>query len=234
MSRFSYLSHLLKCALKQPHSQLQPLLRRYITETEPTIIDVGGHGGQFTKLFAKMYPRGKVITFEPNPYALSIITKVIRLHRLKNVSLLEVGLSDEEGVDTLYTPIKTSGSRRYGLSHFQMAPDQKENHVESTAKLATFDRLAEERALTRIDFMKIDIEGWEVHMLKGAKQSIEKFKPVIMCEIEDESLKRAGSSAQELLRLLKSFGYKIDFLDEKAGELTPLDDATTSGDLWCY
>ena len=86
--------------------------------------------------------------------------------------------------------------------------------------------------IERVDFIKADIEGWELHFLKGAQKTIERFKPVIYLEIQDVFLKRAGNTSAEMWEFLKGLGYNIDSLDKDGTTLTKT--ATPKdGDIWC-
>lgn len=61
--------------------------------------------------------------------------------------------------------------------------------------------------LDRLDFLKIDVEGWEARVLRGAKELIAQSRPLISVEINPHALKQAGSGADEVLSLLKEYGY---------------------------
>lgn len=222
-----------KALARQHHQELLPLLKKHIPENG-VIIDVGAHAGQYTKLFARVVPQGHVYSFEPGSYARSIVSKVIALRGLKNVSLFPIGLSDKATEETLHVPIKRSGSVGFGLSHIGQVPkDAARPAHEEKIILATLDQVAAELALTRVDFIKADIEGWEMRFLLGARKTIERFRPVIFIEINDEFLKRANNSAAEVWDYLKSMNYRISRLEKDGATLTPLAAPVMRGDVWC-
>ena len=66
----------------------------------------------------------------------------------------------------------------------------------------------------RCDFLHLDAEGWEPRILRGARSLIEACHPVIVVELCDKHLRRAGSSEVELIGLLQSFGYVIRSIPE--------------------
>jgi hypothetical protein len=113
--RLSYLSHLFKCVARQDHTQFLPVLRRML-DSDAVVLDVGSHGGQYCKLFARLVPDGRVHAFEPGSYARSILTWVVRLHRLSNVSVHPLALGELATELALNVPVKSSGSIGYGLS----------------------------------------------------------------------------------------------------------------------
>jgi len=222
-----------KALTRQHHLELLPLLKKYIPE-DGVIIDVGAHAGQFTKLFARVVPQGHVYSFEPGSYARSIVSKVIVLRNLRNVSLFPLGLSDQATEETLHVPIKRSGSVGFGLSHIgQVARDTARTEREEKIVLTTLDRFVAENGIQRVDFIKADIEGWEMRFLLGACQTIEKFRPVIFLEINDEFLKRANNSAAEIWDFLQSMNYRIDRLENDGATLTRLATPIVNGDVWC-
>ena len=227
--RLGWGAHLFRAVTRQHHLQLLPLFRQSIP-LDGIVIDVGAQAGQYTKIFSRLAPQGHVHAFEPGQYAQSVLRRVIAWRALKNVTLHPVGLSDRESTETLHMPIKKSGSLSFGLPHIGACDGPK---VSEEIRLTTLDAFAAKEGLMRVDFIKVDIEGWEVHFLKGAQNTIETFQPVIFAEVNDAFLKRAGNSAREMWDCLKSFGYNIYELHEDNAGLTPLSSPLLRGDVWC-
>ncbi len=157
-ARLTWLAHLYKSCVKQHHRELITSLRRFIPE-DAVVLDAGGHAGQFAKLFARMAPNGHVYTVEPGSYALSIMRPAIRFNRLRNITILPIGLSDSPGTATLHLPIKKSGSIGYGLGHIAGITKQPARRptISDTISLTTIDRVASSENLKRLDFIKSDI-----------------------------------------------------------------------------
>lgn len=211
----TYMAHLFKAVSRQHHTELRPVLARYISD-DAVIADVGAHAGQFTKLFAAMAPRGHVYSFEPGAYALSILRKVRRAKNLKNVSIVPFGLSDANGAALLHLPIKKSGSLGFGLGSLSGPKEGSRTHTDKVS-ITTLDDFVQENKITRLDFIKCDIEGWELHMLKGAKKTLDSLSPVLMLEVNHDALRKAGSSKQEMDDFLRCLGYtEVAQADEDA------------------
>ncbi len=204
--RLSYLAHLGKAVLRQHHRELLPLLRRLVPE-DGVVFDVGGHAGQFAKLFAGLTPHGRVYCFEPGGYALSILTRVVRLRRLRNVTVVPLGLSDTAGGAVLHMPVKASGSYGFGLSHLG-AGDAARRQRHEDIGLTTIDAFCDREDPGRLDLIKADIEGWELRMLAGGARAIARFRPVILLEVSAAHLARAGDSVEDLWRFLEDLGYR--------------------------
>ncbi len=220
-ARATWCAHLFKSCTKQHHQELRPALSQLI-RSDSVILDVGSHAGQFAKLFARLAPRGHVYAFEPGSYALSILRPVIRLSRFRNITVLPFGLGDAPAELDLSVPIKPSGSVGYGLSHMGAVNSVSDGerhldwrHVEESIRISTIDEVVAARRIERVDFIKADIEGWEMRMLAGAEATISRHHPALMIEVVDTHLARAGDSAEALFKLLTGYGYRAFKLDAR-------------------
>ncbi len=77
--------------------------------------------------------------------------------------------------------------------------------------------MADEEGLDDVGIIKLDIEGAELSVLKGAKRTLESFRPLLLLELSDTALRRQGGSAAEVVALLTSLGYEIFAFDENTG-----------------
>lgn len=202
--RWGWFAHLYKACAQQHHLELKPLLGPLIP-ADGVVLDIGAHAGQFAKLFARLAPRGRVHAFEPSPYALSILTRAIRFNRLRNVVIEPVGLSDAPGLARLTTPIKRRGDVGFGLAHFGPA-DRPGPHISHEVSLTTLDRAC--ARLERVDFIKIDVEGWELPALRGGAATLSRCRPPIFAEVNHSHLARASADPAQLWAFLEAFGYR--------------------------
>lgn len=221
-ARISWLAHLFKACAKQYHQELIPALSHLIPE-DGVVLDVGAHAGQFAKQFAKLAPRGHVYSFEPGSYALSILRIAVRLNRLGNVTVLGMGLAEEPGELKLSIPVKSSGSYGFGLAHMGAAGDEERGRklVSQSVPVTTLDLFAEQRGLDRVDFIKADIEGWELRLLKGGAKMLERFQPTLLLEVNPGALARAGDTPEDLFQYLTGFGYKAFTLSPDMRSFVP-------------
>jgi FkbM family methyltransferase len=227
--RLTWAAHLYKAVTQQHHRELLPILRPLIPQ-DAIVLDVGGHAGQFAKLFASLAPRGRVYSFEPGGYARSILTPAIWLNRLRNVEIVPTGLGDAPSEAVLSVPTKRSGSLGFGLSHLGSAGDLRPRRTE-TVRIDTLDDFAARRGLGRVDFLKADIEGWELRMLAGAAALIDRFRPPMVLELTDAHLARAGDSLAAAWSFLMARGYRPH---RAAADLSRLEPVTTpvEGDIF--
>ena len=154
------------------------------------VFECGGHHGCTAILLSYWVgSEGKVLTFEPNPANCDIIEKNISQNSIKNIILERKAVGAEHGIvkinDSSNASINTSGK---GIE----------------VELVFLDEYK------RLDptFIKIDVEGFEGHVLKGAK-SILLNRPKIAMEVHTDQLEYYGSSISDLLELLNIENYKI-------------------------
>ncbi len=224
----SFAAHVFKAVVKQHHREQLPILRRLIPR-DGVIVDVGGHAGQYAKLFARLAPQGHVYTFEPGAYALAILRAAVRLNRLSNITIVPQGLGAAPGTARLSIPLKRRRTLGFGLSH--LGPDRGERPVfEQDVTLTTLDAFAAARGLARLDFLKADVEGWELRMLEGAATTLRRFRPPILIELFDHLLARAGDDRARAWSFLEGLGYR-PHVEQDAGTLTPID-TPRDGDVW--
>lgn len=205
--RLTWLAHLFKGVAYQYHRDLGARIQPLIS-SDSVIVDVGAHAGQHTKLFARMVPQGHVYSFEPGVYARSILNIVFRVRRFANVTLLPLGLSDAISTETLHVPLKRHGTMGFGLSHLGPQMDGRKT-VSEDIQLTTLDQFVKENNLSRLDFIKVDIEGWEAHFLRGAIESIKRLRPAIIMEVVAPVLARAGATPAEIFSALDALDYAI-------------------------
>lgn len=211
-----WISHVLKAATQQHHLELRPLFEPMIPK-DAVIFDVGAHAGQFAKLFSKIAPQGRVYAFEPSPYALSVLKIALSVTGARNVMIVPKGLSDQPGVAVLTTPVKRRGGLGFGIAHLGDDDDDDAKAASSVVyevPLTTLDEIA--RDLNRLDFIKIDVEGWELSALKGGAETLKRFKPPIYAEVNDHHLARAGADPAKVWAFLEGLGYRATLDGEPA------------------
>lgn len=211
-ARLSWCAHFWKAATQQHHRAYAPLFRRFVPH-DGVVFDVGAHAGQFTKLLAGIARDGRVYSFEPGGYALSILRRVVALRRLRNVEVCPFGLSDRAHTETLHVPLKRSGSMGFGLSHFGA---ETRASVGETVSLSTIDAFAAARKLARLDFIKADIEGWEMRMLAGGAATIARFHPALLIEVQAAHLARAGDTPAAIWAFFDRLGYEAQLVHEES------------------
>lgn len=221
-----WLTHLWKSSTRQDHAHWRSALKQIIPRDGVTL-DVGAHGGQFSRLLAGLAPAGLVVAVEPSSYARSVLRPALWARRTRNTVVVATALGAESGVSLLRTPIKRRGDMGYGLANLAAISSP---GVAEPVPVTTLDRLVSTLGLSRLDFIKADIEGYEAAMLAGARETLTRFHPALLMEHDAHHLARAGSSLDAIWSELVPLGYQPHRLTE--GRLSQMStDLPQEGDL---
>jgi FkbM family methyltransferase len=227
----SFIAHLWKAVTRQHHRELLPAFARSIPR-DGVVLDIGAHAGQFAKLFAGIAVDGKVYAVEPGSYARAILRAAIGLRRFDNVQIVPVALGAEERLETLNIPLKARGAVGFGLSHFGAAEARWPRVATELVAQTTVDALVAALGLGRLDFIKADIEGGELRMLEGARQSLERFRPRLLIEVSAPHLARVGDTRAGVFDFCAALGYRAFVLDAQGAFAAGSTDG--DGDFWFF
>jgi FkbM family methyltransferase len=149
-----------------------------------TIIDIGANVGLMTLQFAKLVPEGNVYSFEPTFYALERLKKNLDLNPelAKRVTVINSFVSEKSDANpniVAYSSWKVNGERGNSDHPVHLGTPKNSEGVPSIS----LDDFIEKQGLQRVDFIKIDTDGHEYEVFKGAAKAIAKLKPVIIFEI---------------------------------------------------
>lgn len=174
---------------------------------EMVFADVGANHGEFTTFAAKRLQQGRVLAFEPLEENYRQLCENVRLNGFSNVTTYPIGLADVQREVELYS---SNDHYAHGGWNEGLATVFRTSYCSSPVGkvyLKVFDDLFGERNLKRLDGMKIDVEGSELPVLKGAIRTIERFRPFLILEMNEESFTAAGYSAIDIAQLLQPLGY---------------------------
>jgi len=158
-------------------------------------VDVGAHIGTYTIPIAKKVgENGKVISFEPHPKSIDLLERNIALNQINNVVLIKKPVSDsiKKVLFRLSKDPPTSGIE---------TDDKNESVIEMEA--IDLDTALSEQNLTKIDWLKIDVEGKELDVLKGSKNILKNFSPKLIIEMFNKE------TIKESIKILESEGYEL-------------------------
>ncbi len=169
-----------------------------LLQSECVVFDIGANIGYFTLLMSKLVgDNGQVHCFEPTAYAFSRLQKNISLNPelpLHNINLNNKGLSSRSE-----STIESFESR---FSARLLAHDEKE-----LIEFITLDDYLFSLKLDRIDFIKIDVDGYDYEVIKGGASVLKNYKPIVMAEICNRVLRERGVDAASYLELYLEYGY---------------------------
>jgi FkbM family methyltransferase len=163
------------------------------------VIDVGANIGMYTMLAARAVgPGGRVFGFEPVPHVYQRLTGNLAVSGITNATPHRIALSDTTGTASFYLGRNDSMGSLY----------RAQTAAAIEVPTETLDGFLERNGVERVDAMKIDAEGAEMHIVRGARRLLGRTdRPLLFVEHNDTALRAAGSSAQELFEAIVGHGY---------------------------
>ena len=169
-----------------------------------TVLDVGAHHGFYTLLASrKVGPRGRVIAFEPSPRERKLLLRHLRLNRCKNVSVESFALGSQEAQANFFL---VEGGET-GCNSLR-PPNVNEATKILSVPVRKLDDFFHQQGIRQVDFIKMDVEGAELDVLRGAAQLLQRPpRPVVLCEVQDVRTQPWGYKAREIIEFLRGLGY---------------------------
>ena len=194
-----YLRNLVYRRLRRGEQELH--LLRGLVKPGSMAIDIGANKGLYSFLLSRIADTVKA--FEPNPKMYSLLSRGVP----DNVETFQVALSNESGEGELMIPIHRNG--RYSNQGGTLQP-QKKFDGKTIARWPIWCERLDKYGFEGISFMKIDVEGFELEVLDGAKTTIAREKPNLLIEIDPN---QNGVSLKEALKYIQELGYKTFVAD---------------------
>lgn len=180
-----------------------------------TFVDAGANVGYYTAMAASIVRTGRVIAYEPNPYAYRRLDEWVQANGATNVTTVSAALGSKEGKINAYFPEFYTGTT--SLVPALACRTGKETVID----VRTLDGEAERLGIRHIDVMKVDIEGYEPQLFQGASRLLREGRiGAMLCEFAAEWLAAGGSSIEELERIVTSQGFvqRAIYGSETAGD----------------
>ena len=189
----------------------EPWLYQFIFDNKinvsgTNIIDIGANNGQITVEFAHLVgDNGKVFSFEPQRVIYQQLCGNVFFNGLDNVHAFNVALGNDEGLISVEKPnYHQNGPVNFGDVHVG---------VEDNYELVQLHKL-DSYNFENISLIKIDVQGYESKVLLGAKETINKNRPIIFIEVEEDQLMRYGETEESVISILSDFGYSTKRFNE--------------------
>jgi FkbM family methyltransferase len=194
-------------------------LRFLFSYLEPGAIffDVGSYHGIYAMVAARrLGGRGEVVAFEPAAGNRRRLKLHLRMNRAERVRVEPCALSSSRSTVALYTPLR----RGFRSMNSLRVPSVPVPVGTSRVETITLDEYVERGGFERLDALKVDTEGAEREVFRGAERALEKFRPVILCEVLDRVTAPWGYPAREIVASLARLDYDwYDFCPD--GTLLP-------------
>ncbi len=162
--------------------------------------DIGANIGYYSIAAGILHPSAQVFAFEPTPATYLELVSNIKLNDARNIKPIQVALSDVSGESLIFYDEKESGA-----SSFCNIRDSADA-LTLSVQTKTLDSFVEERGVCP-DFIKCDVEGAELSVLRGSKEVLENYHPIIFIEILRKWCRTFGHEANDVVDYLKSLDY---------------------------
>lgn len=181
-------------------------VRRHVSNGS-TAFDIGANAGYYTLPLAQMVgPSGHVYAFEPTGWAYEKLQVNLGLNDFGNVCTEQLALADSQDER------EVSSSETAFTASWPLTGRRQERPGE-VVRFVKLDHYVQDKNLDAVDFVKIDVDGFELRVVRGAVETLRKFRPPVLIEIGKATEAEIGDDPVELVRLLERLGY--DFYDEQ-------------------
>jgi FkbM family methyltransferase len=179
--------------------ELQAAINQYVKPGD-TFLDVGANIGMVTLAASTAVgPEGRVLSFEPNPEVRQRLLEHVEMNGLKNVQVFDTALGAEPGSATL-----TTASARTGTGTLRAQEGAMNAY---TVPVQTLDSLAGLIPADRRVFLKIDTEGYDYNVLRGARELLARPGIRIFAEVNHKWMAELGQTAKELFAYMEELGF---------------------------
>jgi FkbM family methyltransferase len=193
-------------------------MQRFI-RPDDIVFDVGANIGLYVRFMAQRFGAGRVIAFEPMSQNQALLHQNIRLGNCQDrVQIVATALADYDGTDEFQTDDISSASGTLNVVT-QGGPSQARRQyglpsITETVTVARLDTMVESGTLPAPNVIKIDVEGAEERLLRGAARTLEKYSPILAIELHGTQESRA------VVRFLLNIGYLLfGFLNTDKGSI---------------
>lgn len=157
-----------------PRSPFDAQARLLSSVSAPTIFDVGAHQGQTAKRYAALFPSARIVSFEPTPASFSELARTAAT--VERIDAHQLAIGEACGATTFHLgPVSQTNSllRRPSVGR-RYYPERAQLDRSIDVEVTTLDTFCEQRSLSRIDLLKMDIQGGELAALRGARSLLER------------------------------------------------------------
>jgi FkbM family methyltransferase len=181
-----------------------------------TVFDIGANKGQSINFFKNIYPHSKIFAFEPSEKTFNSLTVFVKDKSYQDVSIFQIGVGLIQGemdfyesvLDETSTFVLPNKDSQYFKNKNRILFQKSEDafrHV--IVQIATLDKFMEEKQIGQVDILKIDVEGFELEVLSGARNALAKSK-IRIIQIEKHTDDMREDKHPVIHELLFKYGYR--------------------------
>ena len=191
------------------------LVKSKIKEGE-IVVDIGANIGYYSLIFAKLVGKsGKVFAFEPEPKNFHLLQKNLKTNSYENVTIEKKGISDKNGKSKFYISERNVGAH-------SIFPHTKYHKSFIDVEIVTLDDYFHKKEIDKISFVKIDVEGGEVAILRGMSCILANENLKILIEYSPEIYRRFGEKPEDLFKILNENDFQINSIQSGDNLIEPI------------
>lgn len=195
------------------------------------ILDIGANIGYTASLFARaVKPPHRVYAFEPDEESFATLREVVSRKKLQDrVEIFNLAMGAADGVVEFWHNEKHSADHRVATEPFKASELPGTGAKVSRVAMTSVDSFARKNELQNVAFIKIDVQGYELAVCEGMRETLGNFPKAAVCfEYSPEAMRELGFDAAKLLQFFRCFGYDLHILTRSGMKLAESDTAIQS------
>ncbi len=193
----------LELLLFKTHEPLTTKLTTKELRNGMVCVDIGSNIGYYALLESKIVGKnGKIFAIEPSPENFNYLNNNLKLQNFSNTETHQIAIGNQDGTAKLTVGNKSNHSKV--ITEYQTIPNGLDVISVPIKKLDTF---VQEQNISKIDFVRMDVEGFELNVIEGMKNVLRKLRPMIQVEVHKKFL--GAKNTKKLLEIFKDEGYDI-------------------------
>ncbi len=192
-----------------------------LVEDGQTVMDIGANFGLFTRFLSESVgATGKVFSFEPTKDMFEVLSHNVQKFGFSNTECHHLALSDRSGEAEIYIPKRPDGT----LNHYEAClrpveagSERIAEKITNRVEIQTVDGFCDKAGIKEVDFIKCDVEGHELSVLRGAEALLRRCHPTILLEVNEPLTDEAHGT--EVRELVESYGYTFHVYED--GKVCP-------------
>lgn len=186
------------------------------------VIDIGANLGYYALMESRLVgPEGKVYAIEPVEKNHEVLCKNVQINKYRNVETFNLAIGDENSNREILLSVNSNHATMMDMgqaSGYYKSRMERIGGDTINVPTVTLDRFVEENNIDRVDFIRMDVEGFEIEIVKGMQRTIERFGPKILVELHYVHFERPAVINDMIVDMLKS-GYEIVDMANRRGRV---------------
>jgi FkbM family methyltransferase len=167
------------------------------------VFDIGAYIGTYTFVASQTARKGKVYAFEPDPRSAERLQRSVQISNIDNIQIVQAALGDHTGelpfVLAAYPPQSSLSNDSASGSDIQSI----------SVQLESLDNYCQAQDITHVDYLKIDVEGAELQVLRGGANMIRTSRPEMIIELHETMAPSLGYTTQDVIEYLQGLNYVL-------------------------